>query len=305
MHKNFINKPINIEHNRERVVGTILTAGFSEFGTDRPLKEEEVKELGEPFNITLGGVIWKIVNNKLADIIESSGDPTSENYLKVSASWELGFADFDIIITEGSEKNIENGERISDNTSIEEFKEFLKGFGGNGKLEDGRNIYRHIVGEIIPLGIGLTESPAADVKGIVVEEEEEEEETNAEEETQESNKKVSHFEEKNVIENKDTSIMKITDIRDITDESLKQLSASAVSDFIAEEIKRVSNQYEADKSQKEEVIKTTSEKFDSMSEELDLVKTDLEKMQQEKAKQEALELFNTRMSEFDESYETG
>ena len=37
MYKDFINKPINIEHNRERVVGVILAAGFSEFGTDKML----------------------------------------------------------------------------------------------------------------------------------------------------------------------------------------------------------------------------------------------------------------------------
>ena len=37
--KSFINKPINVEHNRDRVIGTILTAGFSEFGSDRPLSE--------------------------------------------------------------------------------------------------------------------------------------------------------------------------------------------------------------------------------------------------------------------------
>ena len=34
MYKDFINKPINIEHNRKNVIGTILTAGFSEFGTE-------------------------------------------------------------------------------------------------------------------------------------------------------------------------------------------------------------------------------------------------------------------------------
>lgn len=30
-YKDFINKPINLEHNRERIIGVILTAGFSEF----------------------------------------------------------------------------------------------------------------------------------------------------------------------------------------------------------------------------------------------------------------------------------
>ena len=35
IHKNFINKPINIEHNRERVIGVILTAGLVSPKTSR------------------------------------------------------------------------------------------------------------------------------------------------------------------------------------------------------------------------------------------------------------------------------
>ena len=52
MYNNFINKPINIEHNREKVVGVILSAGFSEFGTDRSLSAEQIQENNSPFNIT-------------------------------------------------------------------------------------------------------------------------------------------------------------------------------------------------------------------------------------------------------------
>ena len=83
MYKDFINKPINIEHNRDRVVGVILAAGFSEFGTDNALTEEQIKDSKVPFNITLGGVIWKVVNSRLSDIIENASDPTSEDYLKI------------------------------------------------------------------------------------------------------------------------------------------------------------------------------------------------------------------------------
>ena len=54
MYDNFKNKPINIEHNRKSVVGTILTAGFSRFGNDEALTKDEVKDLKEPFNVTLG-----------------------------------------------------------------------------------------------------------------------------------------------------------------------------------------------------------------------------------------------------------
>lgn len=315
MAKHFINKPINIEHNRERVVGTILTAGYSEFGTDKPLTEEEVKKLNGPFNITLGGVVWKLVNSHLAEIIENASDPTSDDYLRVSASWELGFMEYDIAAAWGEEKNIENAELITDEEKVEEFKEFLRGFGGDGYLEDGRRIYRHVIGDIVPLGIGLTETPAAEVKGVAVKKEKEEknsekdeksEENKAEEneaEASENNEKVSHFNEKNVIENKDTSIMKITNINDITDESLKQLSASAVSEFISEEIKKVSDQFEVEKTEAEEVIKTTKEKFDEVSENLEAVKAELDKMKQEKAEKEALETFNQRMAEFDAEYE--
>tara|TARA_R110000765_G_scaffold27216_1_gene66241 strand:+ start:757 stop:2301 length:1545 start_codon:yes stop_codon:yes gene_type:complete len=164
-YKNFTNKPINIEHERQNVVGVILTAGFSEFGTDKPLSEEEVKGITGPYNVVLGGVIWRVVDNDLAGAIEESGDPESENYEKISASWELGFVDYEIAKIEGSSKNLEDGEMISDPTQIEELSSILKGFGGEGK-KDGIGFYRKPVGDVLPLGIGFTASPAAEVKGI-------------------------------------------------------------------------------------------------------------------------------------------
>ena len=304
MAKHFINKPINVEHNRERVVGTILVAGYSEFGTDKALTEEQVKDLKGPFNITLGGVVWKVVNSHLAEVIENASDPTSEDYLRVSASWELGFTEYNIAVADPDEKNIENAEIITDNEKVNELKDILRGFGGEGSLETGQRIYRHVVGEIIPLGIGLTETPAAEVKGVAVKEQEEEIKAESDElKTSENAEKVSHLEEKNVIENKDTSIMKITTINDITDESLKQLSASSVSDFISDEIKKVSDQFEAEKSQREDVLKNTQDNFDQVAENLESVKAELDKMKQEKADQDALELFNQRMAAFDEEYE--
>jgi hypothetical protein len=313
IYKSFINKPINIEHNRNRVIGTILTAGFSEFGTDKPLSEEEVKETKEPFNITLGGIVWKIVNDRLADIIEEASDPTSEQYLKVSASWELGFADYNIIVTEGNQKNIENSEVISDNEKIEELSEFLKGFGGDGKLKNGKNIYRQVIGDVVPLGIGLTESPAADVEGIAVKEttklkiekEKEKEGISTESPVKEKLKteqNISQNNENNVTHNKDIN-MKITSLKDITNESLQELSASAVTDFIEEQIKEVSEKFSTDKKEAEEVITNSKENLNKLSEELESVKAEMEKLQQEKTEREALELFNQRMVEIDEEYE--
>lgn len=114
IYKNFVNKPINVEHNRKNLIGVILTAGFSEFGTDMPLTEEQAKERKDPFNITLGGVLWRVVNEQLTDLVEESNDQTSENYLKVSASWELGFSDYDLILIKGSGKNLEGSTTVAE-----------------------------------------------------------------------------------------------------------------------------------------------------------------------------------------------
>jgi len=74
MLKNFINKPINIEHDRSRVIGCILTANFSKFGNNESLAELDVKDIKGPFYITLGGVMWKIINPQLANLIEESNE---------------------------------------------------------------------------------------------------------------------------------------------------------------------------------------------------------------------------------------
>ena len=158
MYKNFVNKPINIEHDRANIIGVILSAGFSEFGTDLPLSEEQVKDRKDPYNITLGAVIWRVANKDLANTIEESNDPTSSNYMKISASWELGYDKYDIAVLEGSEKNIENATIIEDKEEIEKIKSKLKGFGGSGKLNEQQSIYRKIKGRVLPLGIGSRKS---------------------------------------------------------------------------------------------------------------------------------------------------
>ena len=48
----------------------------------------------------------KVVNNDLAELIEEASDPTSENYMMISASWELGFSDFNIVLLKDEDKNL-------------------------------------------------------------------------------------------------------------------------------------------------------------------------------------------------------
>ena len=315
-YKNFINKPINIEHNRDRVIGTILTAGFSEFGTDKPLTEEQVKDLKGPFNVTLGGVIWKVVNSNIANLIESSTDPDNDNYQRISASWELGFSEYNLALIEGESKNLEDAEIISDSDIVKELQANLRAFGGKGQTEDGKMIYRKVINDVVPLGIGLTETPAADVKGVFGKKSDNENSSSASEEqkieidekVEKSEEKISQTDNINVKQNASIA-MKITSIQDITDENLKVVEASAVSEFIEDELKKASENYAAEKAKLENALSEATEKHESLLKEHGEAKEQLEKIQAqlgemlaEKAQREAEERFATRMASLDESF---
>ena len=301
-YKDFINKPINIEHNREKIVGVILTAGFSEFGSDISLSEEQVKDLKGPFNITLGGVIWKIANPNLADKIEESSDVTSDKYQSVSASWELGFNDYNVVMIDGESKNIEDGALISDASQIESIKNNLRAFGGSGKVDKTKSVYRKVIGNVVPLGIGLTETPAADVKGIATLKSEASVEINQE--------NISKIDNLNVNTDNDNKVMKITSIKDITDENLKQATASQISDLIEQELKVASEKYATEKATVELSLKAANEKHEALSaaqdalqKEVAALKASLEAVESEKQAILANEKFNERMNAFDAEYD--
>jgi hypothetical protein len=319
--KNFINKPINIEHNRTQVIGCIVSANFSKFGSNDTLTVEEIKDMKSPFNITLGGVIWKVVNKDLAEQIEESNDPTSENYMSISASWELGFNDYNLVVLDDGEKNIENAQFISDAKQIEKYTDKLRSNGGTGKIENNKSIYRQVLGKVVPLGIGLTLNPAADVQGVAVKTEDpvelkiNENQSSEEQKTEElpledkaSENNISQEETLNV--KKERIYMKITKIEDITDALLKEVTASSVAEFVAEEIKKANDQFLAQKTEKENELKAANEKAATLASEQEVAKKQLEELTQKLASLEAEQLakaqeeaFNMRMASFDEEYE--
>ena len=306
MHKNFVNKPVNIEHNRKSVIGTILTAGFSSFGDDKPLTEEEVKDLKSPFNVTLGGIIWKITDQDLANKTVNASDPTSEDYMNISASWELGFNEYNIVVLEADEKNIENARIISDPQEVEAHEGKLRGFGGEGKLDDGSFVYRKVVNKVVPLGIGLTENPAADVKGVLVASEDTQIEAEVAEENEE---KISQNTKTNVSIRK-VEAMKIENITDINDESLQTLKASAIHEYIQESLKDASEKFTSEKQEKEDTLAEAQEKHEGLLKEHETLKAELESVKEklasletEKVEREMLEQFNQRMASFDERYD--
>ena len=311
---NFVNKPINVEHDRSRVVGVILTANFSKFGSNEDLSLEEIDKVKEPFNITLGGVVWRIVNQNLADIIEESNDPTSENYMNISASWELGFNDYNLALLENGEKNLENAKIISDANLIEKYSHNLRSNGGTGKL-DKANIYRQVTGDVVPLGIGLTTNPAADVKGVVTANLVEEAPQDADIEIEKEENIENNISQEDKINVNEEGVlkrifMKIENINQITDELLKQVTASSVTEFIAEEIRKANETFIAEKAEKDNALKTAQEKYEALStesvkvkEELDKVKAALSKLEEDKLAKEKEEIFNVRMAALDEEYD--
>lgn len=308
-YKTFIHKFIDTEHNRQRVIGVILTASLTEFATGRILREEDVRGKDVPFNITLGGVLWKAVNQDLCDLVEESNDPTSEHYMKISASWELGFSGYKVIELAQGEKNLALGNVIQDPEFISGVKKYLKCFGGSGVM-NGKSYYRMPNQDVIAMGVGLTEKPAADVQGIAIKlEETEQPSAQLVAATKEFDSKNITSIEENISQNEKINVkqerehnMKITSISDITDENSKQCSASAVTEFIASEIKKASDVYSAEKLELASANQTLKAATEDLSKTVLEMKASLETLQKEKSNREQVDLFNGRMSEVCASY---
>lgn len=166
VYKKFEKKQVNLEHDREQIVGFIVKAGLSEFGTDIPLSEDEAKTSNNPFNITVVIALWKVAAKDLCSFLL---DKASENGNKdLSLSFEVGFDKYQIIELSGNATNFNDAEKIIYNTSPE-FNSYdisLKANNGSGK-KNGNRIGRALCGRVLPLGAGIVTLPAADVKGLL------------------------------------------------------------------------------------------------------------------------------------------
>ena len=310
----FKHKPTNIEHNKENVVGHIVSASFSNLESNEIMGTLEARGKEEPFNISLGAVLYRSVNKEFAELVENSVDPESALYHKVSASWEIGFNDF--VIAMGSDK-LSEAKVITDETEIDELKKYLKAFGGNGRTEEGEEIYRLITGEIFPLGIGFTANPAADVKGLITEMEENSIAFEGDE-IEINKKNISQIEKNAVIKRKHT-VMENNEILNNLVSALeekvsnKKFSEEAVAtvskiinDAILERNKEFLKEKEELENQKEELAKA-AESHDKEIEDLRTeLNTSIEKVQSledKQAEQEALATFDSRMAHIEESYE--
>jgi len=320
----FVHKPTNIEHQKQKIVGHVVSASLSSFEDSSLITAEEASAKDGPFNIALSAVIYKTVNPEFAELIEKSADSSSEFYQTVSASWEIGFNDYGIVV--GS-KNLHEGRLVSEEEK-EEYSQFLKAYGGNGRTDKGEEVYRLIMGDIYPVGIGFTANPAAEVKGVVLLDEKPEydqEEDTAFEKIEIKNnilqEKSSHSEKHNVISNKSkkpSNIMEQEILKQVQETLEAQASSKKLSDEAIANITKVfhdaiiqkNDQWQQDKEnllkEKEELEKAaeaSSQELDSLKNELASVNEEISKLKTEVSAREEAERFNERMSELDDSFE--
>ncbi len=322
----FIHKPTNIEHNRDKIVGHIVSAGFSKYDDDSQLMSSEEALLSEgAYNIALGAVVYKTASKEFADLVMSSTDSDSDFYHAVSASWEVGFNEYVIAI---GGQDLSESIIVSSKEEIEEYTPYLKSFGGRGVLSDGRVVSRLITGDIYPLGIGFTSNPAADVKGLVVNEKMETPEERDKAVTIKpidklisDNEKISQSAKENVLNkeyNKNFTMDKdtiINEFRAALDEKLgkqdfSEEAVASISKVFSEAIKEKSEQYIADlekaKAEKEEAASAQAALQEKMTEVEDQLKATEEKLstlEDENSAREAEILFNNRMEALDEVYD--
>ena len=313
----FIHKPTNIEHNKKKIVGHIVNAGFSDY-SDSSLLVNIDEETDKPFNIALGAVVYKTVDKDFFETLKTSTDPKSKMHNKVSASWEVGFSEYKIAV--GS-KNLEEAEIISDPQKVDEMKGMLKGFGGKGVTEDGKPIYRLISGTIYPLGIGFTMKPAANVQGVISNEYESEKDNK--DEISKSNKTQTKVLEKisdkisqnlkNTVNN--TKIMDLETLlseikASLTEKKFSEEAIAGMTATFADAIKQKDDEYkaslEAAEQEKAEIASAREElqnSVESIKEELKAAQERISEFEKIEAAKAAEELFNSRMEEIDSIYD--
>lgn len=162
--KYFVNRQMNIEHDRWEIVGHVITQGFSTFGDNKIKPAEAFAGTDQPFNIALGAVVYRVSRSYLAEFIEESADPKSYYHQELSTSWEIGFDEYDIVL--GSRK-IADATIVSDEEEKKKYDQYLRMNGGTGITDEGVPVYCLIKGDARPLGCAFTSNPAAPVKGLL------------------------------------------------------------------------------------------------------------------------------------------
>jgi len=329
--KQFVHKPINIEHMKDRIVGHIINASFSDKQPD--FEENDISDFFErtdPFYITIAAVIYKHIYPELAKYLIKASDPESEIYQAYSSSWEIAFDEFDIAVGNDELKScsIINKE----NESFADYMQKLKRFNGSGNSNEGQ-VNLLIKGEnTYPVGAALTMNPAADVQGVytlisITETEDDDEE---EDEEMEEDSKSYAKNEKNITisdkkeqlnsnsQNTCVKIKKFKEYFSMTDDQFKKLeslieaaisgekgseSNASVTKQFADALKEAGTEWKSKAEKAESAQKETEAKLSETKASLDSVTEELKKIKDDLAVQSAAALFNSRVKSIEDSFE--
>ena len=299
--KRFINKPINIEHKKDKIVGHMINASFSEREFDFKNNDiESYADKKEPFYMNAAGLIYKQVYPELAKAIIESSDKEEESYQSISTSWELAFKDFEVAV--GSK--LLQDSTIAEGAEKEDLKQYVKGLGGKGEDPNGKPVNRLIVGQTYPLGAALTRNPAAAVKGIYTSENEPEDK-NLEKISLNTNINVKSDKLKNIFNmDKEQFDQLITQLSKSVASAVKEGSeAKTVSETIRDTLVEHNESWTAKmevekeaKAQAEAELEEMQKSFKQTKEELDALKSEVEA-------KAAVDLFNDRMNFIDSDYD--
>ena len=309
--KRFINKPINIEHKKHKIVGHMINASFSmeEYDfKDNAIESYANKE--EPFYINAAGLIYKNIFPELAEAIETAAKEENEEYQSIATSWELAFKNYKVVY--GSNRLDEC--EVAEGSKKQELKQYVKGFGGKGMDKDGTPVHRLIHGETYPLGAALTYKPAARVKGVYTSE------------LKKNEKSVDNSlakEDNNIIKNSPNGKNTVTnnkfDIFNMDKEQFETLmtqvaesvasvvkkddQAASVGEIMHNALSEHSENWKSKVQLETEAREKAEVEATEMKASLEAVQAELSTIKSEVEAQAAVELFNSRMNFIDSTYE--
>lgn len=306
----FVHKPTNIEHNKQKIVGHIVSAGFNSWGENMPMSSQEVLETNGLVNLALGAVVYKLVDPKFTDLVYNSTSESNSLYNTVSASWELGFSEY--VLALGS-TNLNEAEIISNPKHIEELKGSLRAYGGNGKTKDGTKIYRLVKGNVYPLGIGFTSTPAANVKGLLLDTAEVEQNIKFKDDRDRklfaiNNEKIISQFNINTVNTKKSMDLEtfLSELKaSLQEKKFSEEAIAGMTSTFADAIRVKDEEYRAAKTEKEAAETKSKEllaSVEGLQKELSETKVKLQEIEAAQEAEKALARFNSRMESIDSAY---
>jgi len=311
-------KPINVEHDRKSIIGHIMDGSFTDMTWKKWLYYDDIKDTKEIFNITLGGVLYKVVAKSIGEALLEIQKGVETDF-EIAASWEVGFDSFFAAV--GDDNLLKNCEILRSEEEIAKVSKYMKCFGGKGVLPNGKKVFRLIdsEGTVVFLGAGLTKYPAAKVGPVYIRDEDDSSPAK-------EDKSISHFNKDDVSSLRtDDKIMNKEQIMELIKEvvasnkdsgELSESLAGATSK-IADAIVESNKSYVAERNQakedaekaiaiakeKEEKVEALEKKIEETSTALAEANKKLEKIEQEAKAAELKEKFNERMTALDEKFE--